>query len=1335
MPAQRPRAAFEPIAPDFDINRLVEHTPNFLYVDRISCDQIDEQGAHAFEQLVLLHVIIGGKPLVVDGFENRLDPWSFTGRWLRDNVGAKVEQSRNLSSKDFLPLTIRHYLDHMGKLANQYFENPKNYKDKSRQRIYLKDIDCPQVWHDKLQEQLPASLFYLNESTGEPGGPGATVDPRSNIPGRRLGRGIARAGDLMSSLPPEMRAENLMCYIGHEGTYTPAHREMCATMGHNIMVEASGDVGEDGQPEKPGSSVWFMTESKDRNTVAEYWLSVLGHDIEVESHFAQLSAWKKAPFNVYVVEQKPGDFILIPPLAPHQVWNRGTRTMKVAWNRTTVETLEMAMNEALPKARIVCRDEQYKNKAIVYFTLMKYSRLLALAKNQADKLQQDARRSLLSSHKIKQLVKDFKRLMNLYKDVLLLEMFSPDGPQEKCEFVPFDSNVTCAYCRGNIFNRFLSCSSCKDALGLPDEEPYDVCMDCYAMGRSCGCISNLKWVEQFKWKELTQKYEDWRKQVIDLDGGIVNSRTPIPLLEARRNYPKRTLAEVCKDQLKRRPWVDIQKSKDEQKGDEESEEDIVVDDEGRVKKIVKKRSKTWLKTHSPCHICCKRHPNWKAAKCTTCEKWWCYGSLFRGYDTMPLDIMEDLEWSCPHCKGVCFAGHCRKDPKQAPYEPKGTLLGHDTRKVADARSVECLVDFSVSNLTWLRDDDDTQESARIRRAREEAEKAKEVDPRFDDHYVDGEENEAQVDESRVHFEFSPDHVDAQSDRHYRHQSDSLIDPALQEEPLSVRPTAGASTVLPPPAAMLQGARPDQDNSTLLDDGGAFSTVPEGYTPATTGGFIAPSAVMYTRRETEGGYAYPEPSRQSRAEDDENPKSGPFKRPYPQQGDGDEDKLIKMNPQSKKRRVQEDPSLATARPRNEATKQFEKEKERKTLEEAKKQGRFIAVLAALRGKSRIVKLPIPGARLSQFLTQHISRPVMENRPVLEVLPESLVQEETPQEDTVLLRSDIEPRKEKARKSVTKNPNKMRIRVEKDDDFSMRRDRYQSFEAKHKRNPINDFEEVDVASDDEVEGDSSGRALAPKGGANGSRRISSYIQRKHQDDPDLPDELPIDYKDSRRKNSQPRPGPKARAQMQSAVAMREGPATSAPATIPQVDGSDERVVDAVTPTTNTQNFGEGSPAAAKETSRNKPQRSHKSANDESAKRAEANRLAKLEALEMLDDESSDSASPKPAALVRAPIVNKQRTETPDTAPKTAMPRRSIFDSKGKNGKRIKILSAAAAAGKNGLSASKAKSSVKSVAAAAVAAASAAAGSNGDDSDSSDGQDVIPAKAPSSRRGLRV
>lgn len=89
MPAQRPRASFEPLPPDFDVKTLVEETPNFKYVDRISCETIKENGMESFERLINLHVVSAGKPLVIDGFDGFLDPWTFTPRWLIDNHGSK----------------------------------------------------------------------------------------------------------------------------------------------------------------------------------------------------------------------------------------------------------------------------------------------------------------------------------------------------------------------------------------------------------------------------------------------------------------------------------------------------------------------------------------------------------------------------------------------------------------------------------------------------------------------------------------------------------------------------------------------------------------------------------------------------------------------------------------------------------------------------------------------------------------------------------------------------------------------------------------------------------------------------------------------------------------------------------------------------------------------------------------------------------------------------------------------------------------------------------------------------------------------------------------------
>ncbi|OAG37268.1 hypothetical protein AYO21_08567 [Fonsecaea monophora] len=738
MPSTRPCAAFEPISPDFDLKALVESQPNFEWVVRIHCDMIDHQGLENFEKLVLIHVILGGKPLVIEGYEQRLDRWTFALQWLRDNCGSKVENARDLTKKANVPLSIGHYLNNMALLTNQW--TPRNYKDPARQRMYLKDIDCPQLWQDKLSEIIPAGLFYLNESTGDVGGFGAMDQNDPIRPGVRKGKGIARAGDLMSSLPKEMRAENLMCYIGHEGTYTPAHREMCASLGQNIMVEASTGLAEDGKITKPGSSIWFMTETKEREVVAEYWLSRLGHDIEIENHFAQVNAWKNAPFKTYVVEQKPGDFILIPPLAPHQVWNRGTRTMKVAWNRTTVETLEMAMHEALPRARMVCRDEQYKNKAIVYYTMQKYSKLLRLAEKFRQKSIGPKHRNPGDS-KVRQLEKDFRRLQVLFTEILVSESFLPARPEKKVEYIPYESNITCSYCRCNIFNRFLTCPNCVEQLANGEEDTYDICMECYAMGRSCACISKLRWVEQWPWGELTQKHEQWRLQILQYEGRVTE-KSPMPLkIELDRLGSKRTLAQICQCELDRRPYRDRKRPPSPVTGDDREEVEE-VDANGIVKKKKKiKRTEKFLKAHARCHVDFHWEPKWKQATCTKCSKNYCYGTLFRRFDMKPQDILADPNWLCPSCLNICGCRQCKTRPGYKPYTPSGTILGHNTKAIADPRSVESLVDFSYSNIAWIQkaDDDHGDHSRRLEKRRQEAEVAKAIRPELGEHYVDGDQ--------------------------------------------------------------------------------------------------------------------------------------------------------------------------------------------------------------------------------------------------------------------------------------------------------------------------------------------------------------------------------------------------------------------------------------------------------------------------------------------------------------------------------------------------------------------------------------------------------------------
>ncbi|KAJ5144112.1 uncharacterized protein N7515_002899 [Penicillium bovifimosum] len=705
MPAHRTRLAFEPLSPELDIQQVVESTPNFEFAMKITCDAVDDFPLEQFERLVLYQVVLTGRPLVVEGFHKRLDKNIFSEKWLRGKYSSKVEEVCDLGKKVSKRFTMGHYLRSLHLLTSKITAD--NYTNKDRQRLYLKDIDCPPEWRDHLEKQLPPSLFYLNEAPKPFEGPASGKANLEAIPKTSQGERIAPAGDLMSSLPAKMRAENLMCYIGHEGTYTPAHQEMCASLGHNIMVDASDGTPEDGHPTVPGTSIWLMTETRDRPIVSEYWMSVLGHDIDIEDFFAPLHAWEIAPFKTWVVEQKPGDLILVPPLAAHQVWNRGTRTMKVAWNRTTVDTLELALNEALPHARMVCRDEQYKNKAIVFFTLDRYSKLLRQAKK-------------LDNPSVKQLWSDFKRLFNMYKAILLSETFSQRKPEKNVEYHAFQSNVTCSYCRCNIFNRFLSCPGCVDLGG--EDDPYDVCMDCYVMGRSCSCISNLKWVEQFSWKQLTDRYESWRRLIVSSDENDKELKLQFPtFVVARGQAGKKSVAEICQEQLARRPWNDPKKPKaiiNLQSDDSEGEDDE------RSKKRRKMRQSLNAKSADMhrCHVCLHYEVNWKLAPCSNCDQHYCYGSLYRAFEISPQEVMEKHHWLCPKCRKQCSCGACKRDPSMKPYEPNTTVLGHDTSKVADPRSVDTLVDFRKSNLWWLRKFGDDVHG-RIQKRQKEAEEA------------------------------------------------------------------------------------------------------------------------------------------------------------------------------------------------------------------------------------------------------------------------------------------------------------------------------------------------------------------------------------------------------------------------------------------------------------------------------------------------------------------------------------------------------------------------------------------------------------------------------------
>ncbi len=80
------------------------------------------------------------------------------------------------------------------------------------------------------------------------------------------------------------------------------------------------------------------------------------------------------------------------------------------------------MHKALPGSRMVCRDEQYKNKAMIYYTFLKYSQLLKQARMLSSRTDQE-RDVIAGSRKIRQFQKDFRRLFDIFKDIMLTELW------------------------------------------------------------------------------------------------------------------------------------------------------------------------------------------------------------------------------------------------------------------------------------------------------------------------------------------------------------------------------------------------------------------------------------------------------------------------------------------------------------------------------------------------------------------------------------------------------------------------------------------------------------------------------------------------------------------------------------------------------------------------------------------------------------------------------------------------------------------------------------------------------------------------------------------------
>ncbi|EJF65833.1 hypothetical protein DICSQDRAFT_50077 [Dichomitus squalens LYAD-421 SS1] len=439
---------------------------NFREVRRVKASALSEDPSQVLDDYERK-----GEPLIVEGLHQH-SSWRediLNMEWLLKNAGDKEIHVRNVHNRKDYPTTFAEFV-RMSRDQDVYNSPGET------QRLYWKDADCPTEWKEWLAELLPAELL-----------PGCS-------------------SDLLRHLYPSEAVESLMCYLGIGDTFTAAHKDLCSSSGHNLMCFS----------ENGGSSFWFMTESNAAPQAAEWFQKELGQELDWETHVTTVDELGKAPFNVYIAEQKVGDLVLVPPRSVHQVVNQGGLAMKTSWSRMTLHGLRSALHHELPVYRRVCRPEQYRVKTILYRTMLHHTQRL-----QSAVMETSTTPSPQPTNEDR--AKSLRDLIQLFDEVLREEYASchkklkrvigssdcsgwsvateastsrkivlvpPRDARDRTEKHRVSAcNFACDFCGADIFQSFFECRACSAA---PEEctRPGDgllICPACYVEGRSCAC--------------------------------------------------------------------------------------------------------------------------------------------------------------------------------------------------------------------------------------------------------------------------------------------------------------------------------------------------------------------------------------------------------------------------------------------------------------------------------------------------------------------------------------------------------------------------------------------------------------------------------------------------------------------------------------------------------------------------------------------------------------------------------------------------------------------------------------------------------------------------------
>ncbi|KAF9246293.1 hypothetical protein BU15DRAFT_40296 [Melanogaster broomeanus] len=430
----------------WDIKEILARSQNFHPMHRVHYSSPEaETFISGYEK--------SGIPVIVEGW-HRHPRWPksmFNVEWLKQN-GDQNPTVRNVHNWTDFKITIDEFIEKLRKSSLYACSD-------EQERLYGKDGECPSEWTKWLAEGhvIPKELLFDD------------------------------VNDFLRFLPDTAKVQTLMCYMGVGDTFTPFHKDLCASSGQNLMCYT----------ERSGSSFWFMTKASAAPQVAAYFHQ-LGQELDLETHVVTIEELAKAPFDVYIGEQHVGDLVLVPPRSCHQVVNNGGITIKTSWSRMSLDGLQTALWYELAIYHRVCRTEIYKVKSNVFHALQHFTSVVEnLPEN--------------STQRNTTAVEKLKKLADLFDDILVGEYSTT---RDSLAHVSTSGSLhtddlQCDFCGADIFQSFFECESC---VSTPSGTSTDIiavgdglilCPLCYVEGRTCRCEA-MKPVQCRPFNELLQ---------------------------------------------------------------------------------------------------------------------------------------------------------------------------------------------------------------------------------------------------------------------------------------------------------------------------------------------------------------------------------------------------------------------------------------------------------------------------------------------------------------------------------------------------------------------------------------------------------------------------------------------------------------------------------------------------------------------------------------------------------------------------------------------------------------------------------------------------------------